>query len=234
MKITKEEIVKLLQALLISGIMGIGIFYGFFFIAEIITQKENAAIEKHKAIAEGRVTDRTDYVKGRLVYVEFYRDGIRHETKMGCSDCVENEYYPIAYDSTNISTLVVQQPNLFFKPNQPTSFSEGRITNIRESGGTFPDIDFEYIVNGQTYAREQEFYSVSNFKLGQVYEIEYLVSRPQAAILCPDNYKRFVTPPPFSMYDLLYNIGLFIGFAVFIVVLQYITNVVFGNEKLVD
>jgi len=236
MKITKEEIVKLLQALLISGIMGVLFLYGFFFIAEIITQKENAAIEKHKAIAEGRVTDRTDYVKGRLVYVEFYRDGIRHETKMGCSDCVENEYYPIAYDSTNISTLVVQQPNLFFKPNQPTSFSEGRITAIHDGkwGGTFPDIYFVYIINGQTYAREQEFYSVSNFKLGQVYEIEYLVSNPQAAILCPDNYKRFVTPPPFSMYDLLYNIGLFIGFAVFIVVLQYITNVVFGNEKLVD
>jgi hypothetical protein len=127
MKITKEEIVKFLQVLLTLIITGILIWYGFFFIAEIITQKENAAIEKHKAIAEGRVTDRTDYVKGRLVYVEFYRDGIRHETKMSCSDCRENEYYPIAYDSTNISTLVVQQPNLFLNPTNPLVSPKGEL-----------------------------------------------------------------------------------------------------------
>lgn len=158
-------------------------FLLLFYFAQYIVDEKTAAIKRNRGVTEAEVIN-TSYFKGYRVDFVYHINGIAHEERAGVpSRGYIGEYYKVEYDTTKLSRVLLLTPEIFFKPEQETAFTNGVASRVNTSGGRYPDVRFHYTVNGREYEREQNFYDVSAFKEGGVYPVEYLISEPRKGIL---------------------------------------------------
>jgi hypothetical protein len=174
-----KKIISSLIVLFLSAALWVLMIYGM---ANYLEQKKKAQIEQHKSETIGSVIS-VGYSKTEEAKLSYIINGKQYFVKTSTAGLLQiGEQYKIIYDYTTPTTATVLLPEPLFLSNQVTAITIGTITRLHPSG-IYPDLKFSYNVNGNTLIREQSFYDISQFKVGQKYTVEYLLTNPQIAIL---------------------------------------------------
>lgn len=159
------------------------IFFTFMKLGLYLADQRNAAIARNRGVAEAEVIG-TSYYKGYRVKLAYNVNDVVYESRFRVrSRGYIGEYYRVEYDTTKPSRASLIGPEIFFKPDQETAFTDGVALRVFPDSGRYPFVRFSYAVNGKEYEREQNFYDVSAFKEGGIYRVEYLLDEPRKGIL---------------------------------------------------
>ncbi|MEI7977667.1 MAG: hypothetical protein WCI53_02380 [Bacteroidota bacterium] len=165
--------------IVISCAISFGVFYFIAQIGVYYDKKEVEKIKENECIVEGIII-KTGSMKGSYVVAEYYIEGNRYQKRESSysDDIVIGEKFKIRYDRTDPSSSRIIYEEPFFKTSDKTSITSGRI--IQVDSYTFR---FEYTIKGIEYKKFQHYPKGKNFKEGATYTVEYLIDKPQIAVL---------------------------------------------------
>jgi len=162
---------------LIIVVVGFGLA---FFLGITETKDKKEAIDKHLGNSIAIITT-TGYMKGSYVIAHFYYKNKKYEFKdYPPSDrCINGLCFPVEFDTLNPNTasLVFEKP--FFQDTLGIGLTQGKIIRVNES-----DIEFEYVVNDETYTQFQKYdpNKIMTSK-NRNYSIHYRIDNPQVSII---------------------------------------------------
>lgn len=163
------------------GILGIG-FVIIYCLAQVglwTDKKEVEKIKESKSETVGNIID-VGYLKGSYAVAEYYVKDIRYERKddSPADDIYKGEHYKIIYDSENPELSRIDYTRPIFLKDDKT-----KTTTAIAINRDWITVKFTYSVDGTEYNRFQKKPKDKKIKNGEIFNVEYLVSNPNIAIL---------------------------------------------------
>jgi hypothetical protein len=164
------------------GVLGVGfiIIYGLAQFGGWIDEREVNKIKANKSEVVGKIID-VGYLKGSYAVAEYYVNNIRYERRdfSPADDIYKKEHYIIIYDSLSPFESRIDFSRPIFKQNSKTSTTKATVTNR-----DWLTVKFTYFINGVEYTRfQKKLENNKKIKDGEIFEVEYLLSNPNVAIL---------------------------------------------------
>lgn len=176
----KSQIKKVISGLVLTiwcCALMVGIFYAGTSFSKYYNNNKFETIKKNGIVTDCEVV-KTGNMKGDYVVAKYYYNEKKYEIREGCPAFIEiGEKYKIMVDTTDPNESVILFESPFFYNTDITDVSIGEVTKVLEKRVTY-----EYSVGGIRFKKIQGIIN-KKLKVGDTYEVQYLVSNPAIAII---------------------------------------------------
>lgn len=176
-KSLKVKVISDIIKIAFACALGVGIFYGGTSFSKYYYNDKYEKIEKNGIVTDCEVI-KTGNMKGNYVVTKYYYNDKKYEIREASPAFIEvGEKFKIMVDTTDPNKSVILFESPFFYNTDITDVSIGEITEVLEKRVTY-----QYSVSGTRFKRIQGIIN-KKLKVGDTYEVQYLVSNPAIAII---------------------------------------------------
>ncbi len=176
-KSLKWKVISDIIKVVFACALGAGIFYAGTSFSKYYYNNKYGKIEKNGIVTDCEVI-KTGNMKGNYLVAKYYYNEKNYEIRKGCPAFIQiGEKYKIMVDTTDPNESVILFESPFFYNTDITDVSIGEVTKVLEKRVTY-----EYSVGGIRFKKIQGIIN-KQLKVGDTYEVQYLVSNPAIAII---------------------------------------------------